>query len=222
MSTDQPTSGQLASFDQTHAAWSASLDNVIDAYRCELADGQSREISMAGLSQWLSATMATVALAEHLAVAVARLLEAHAAPAAAFRDGEAEGRRQATEGWEREWSLNGPAFSGLVGDEQRVRQWAATNPELAVVSRLVGPWEPAEQAPAVSPRSARGLMVGNGMRRVPGNETIALNCDECGELECEHRCPKHGRGLPCRTCDEPAPAEGEALGVTDEQAGDGR
>jgi len=77
---DQPTAEQLASFDQTHAAWSASLDVVIDSYRCELADGQNREISMAGLSQWLSATMDAGALAEHLAVAVDRLHHAEAKP----------------------------------------------------------------------------------------------------------------------------------------------
>ena len=77
---DQPTAEQHASFDQTHAAWSASLDVVIDSYRCELADGQNREISMAGLSQWLSATMDAGALAEHLAVAVDRLHHAEAKP----------------------------------------------------------------------------------------------------------------------------------------------
>lgn len=58
----------------------------------------------------------------------------------------AEGRRQAIEGWDREWSLNGSAFTGLSGDEARIRGLAAANPELTVVSRLVGKWEPAEQS----------------------------------------------------------------------------
>ncbi len=208
---DQPTTEQLASFNQTHAAWSASLDVVIDTFRAELADGQNREISMAGLSQWLSATMDSGALAEHLAVAVGRLYDAHAAPAAAFRDGVAEGRRQATEGyepmraavsgvkrlnrpmieqlrraaadtssnwdvtatvyppsardlvalvdallavaeqptegWGREWCVRLP--DGLLepDDERYVRAHAqAEGPHGTVVSRLVGPWEPAEQA----------------------------------------------------------------------------
>jgi hypothetical protein len=70
-----------------------------------------------------------------------------------------EGRRQATEGWEREWGARGAdgwVFGVEDGEgEQRARAvaaWPKDRPS-TVVSRLVGPWEPAEQtqAPGLQP-----------------------------------------------------------------------
>ena len=69
---------------------------------------------------------------------------------ATWQRGVAEGRRQATEGWDREWGLalyGHPAHCVL--NEHAARGIAAGAPEDAqakVVSRFVGPWEAAEQA----------------------------------------------------------------------------
>ena len=61
--------------------------------------------------------------------------------------GIAEGLRQATEGWEREWGNDSPKFLAVrrTREEAEARDRKALNPSLVVVSRLVGPWEPAEQ-----------------------------------------------------------------------------
>lgn len=60
--------------------------------------------------------------------------------------GEADGRRQATEGWERGFGIRYP--DGVVIDmsESAAREIAYRQPSRTVVSRLVGPWEPAEEA----------------------------------------------------------------------------
>lgn len=66
---------------------------------------------------------------------------------AAYERGVAEGRRQATEGWEREWGVRSPAGSVEVRrDERGARRLASYHEGARPVSRLVGPWEPAEQA----------------------------------------------------------------------------
>jgi hypothetical protein len=69
-----------------------------------------------------------------------------------FDAGVAEGLRQATEGWEREWGVD-LADGGDIwcsANEPAARQVAAhhASPRARVVSRLVGPWEPAEQRKA--------------------------------------------------------------------------
>jgi hypothetical protein len=64
----------------------------------------------------------------------------------AYQRGLADGRAQATEGWEREWAV---AFADKTwppnDSEQSARTFAALYADGQVVSRLVGPWEPAEQ-----------------------------------------------------------------------------
>lgn len=70
---------------------------------------------------------------------------------AEFERGVAEGRRQATEGWERQWGVELPPLFGdeagvhLCEDEALAHHVALREPESRVVSRLVGPWEPTEQ-----------------------------------------------------------------------------
>jgi hypothetical protein len=65
----------------------------------------------------------------------------------AHHEGIAEGRRQATKGWEREWGVaHGPGRLPDRGDDEvTARRLASYSPERRVVSRLVGPWETAER-----------------------------------------------------------------------------
>lgn len=209
MQPDQPTPDQLAGFDQTLAALSANLDLLIDMYRAELADGQHPDISLAGLAEWLRANHDVAELAEHLAAAVRRLVEAHAAPAAAYHDGYddgvRQGRRQATEGWEREWSVRYEPDGYVHGGKFTEAGAKARAAELdgTVVSRLVGPWETAEQPD-------------------PCCDLHGRNCEQGGE-ECCWRCTEayhfrigHG-GVPCSNPDlsgddaaeQPKPARGD-------------
>jgi len=84
-----------------------------------------------------------------------------------FDAGVAAGRRQATEGWEREWGvtsgdgdprgINGGPL-GLRDSEEDAQRMAARVAGRTVVSRLVGPWEPAEQTQPTT--HARGCMCG--------------------------------------------------------------
>lgn len=64
-----------------------------------------------------------------------------------WSQGIAEGRRQATEGWDREWGVqflpDGHVFA--ADDEAEAHNTANRDVQRFVVSRLVGPWEPAEQ-----------------------------------------------------------------------------
>lgn len=87
---------------------------------------------------------------------VARLIREEA-----YERGLAEGRRQATEGWRREWgaSFNNGASTWVSTDEDAARQLAARydSPTVTVVSRLVGPWEPTEQAEPVREGEALGV-----------------------------------------------------------------
>lgn len=70
---DEITPGQVASFDQAHAAVAGSLDTLIEMYRAEVADGEPRSLTIVGLGEWLRVNFTHDALAEHLTVAVARL-----------------------------------------------------------------------------------------------------------------------------------------------------
>jgi hypothetical protein len=62
------------------------------------------------------------------------------------------GLREATEGWEREWAV---AFTDKTwppnDSEQSARTFAALYADGRVVSRLVGPWEPAPAVNAEQP-----------------------------------------------------------------------
>ena len=67
----------------------------------------------------------------------------------AYQDGKGDGRRQATAGWGREWQMEMPQpGAGWISiAESQVGIYAG----LTRRSRLVGPWEPVEQAePALS------------------------------------------------------------------------
>jgi hypothetical protein len=69
--------------------------------------------------------------------------------AAIFNAGRERGLREATEGWEREWGLDlhGRGASCVLS-ERDARGIAAGCPDhlkAEVFSRLVGPWEPADQ-----------------------------------------------------------------------------
>lgn len=70
--TDQPTPGQLANFDQSHAQASEIIDNLIGAHREELAE-HNRAISLAGLATYLERESDLRSIAQLLAVAVDRL-----------------------------------------------------------------------------------------------------------------------------------------------------
>lgn len=60
--------------------------------------------------------------------------------------GIAEGLRQATEGWEREWGVSADAGVYVYPDQRAARETSLHSDwGRPVVSRLVGPWEPAEQ-----------------------------------------------------------------------------
>lgn len=63
--------------------------------------------------------------------------------------GIAKGRRQATEGWKREWGVRGPGGGVEIRrNEDSARRLVvryAIDEDVRAVSRLVGPWETAEQ-----------------------------------------------------------------------------
>jgi hypothetical protein len=66
----------------------------------------------------------------------------------AYQRGLADGRAQATEGWRREWAMDlGLKGAPLHpwGSEAEARRGAKARAGRTAVSRLVGPWEPAEQ-----------------------------------------------------------------------------
>lgn len=95
----------------------------------------------------------------------------------AYERGGVAGRRQATEVWEREWGVDLYGRGAhCVLNEHAARGIAAGAPEDAqakVASRLVGPWEAAEQAggpdsPAAKMRSLRAHPHGS-----------ACICDDC-------------------------------------------
>lgn len=70
--TPEPTPGQLADFDQSHAQGSEIIDNLIEAHREEIAD-YNRAISIAGLATYLERESDLRSLAQLLAIAVDRL-----------------------------------------------------------------------------------------------------------------------------------------------------
>jgi hypothetical protein len=66
--------------------------------------------------------------------------------AALWEAGVAEGRRQATEGWERQWAVemvDGPPYQ--VDDEDHARWHVDRGYTTGVLYRLVSPWKAAEQ-----------------------------------------------------------------------------
>lgn len=67
---------------------------------------------------------------------------------ALWQAGIAEGLRQATEGWDREWLVNHPPYGGAdtFVTEGSAREEAARVGRPVFV-RLVGPWEPAAEQP---------------------------------------------------------------------------
>jgi hypothetical protein len=68
---------------------------------------------------------------------------------AAYERGGAEGRRQATEGWERQWAVAHVDGGWVYPYESEVEARAHCRVDWHhVVSRLVGPWEPAGQTQA--------------------------------------------------------------------------
>lgn len=82
---------------------------------------------------------------------------------AAFRDGRHLGLREATEGWEREWGVDLHGRGGhCVMDEHAARGIAAEcrdrldHLEPKVLSRLVDPWEPADQPEPAREEADRG------------------------------------------------------------------
>jgi hypothetical protein len=70
--SDEPAPEQVAAFDQIHAQIAESLDALIQGYRQEVAQA-NRDITVAGLAEYLLRNMAPAAMAEHLAIAVDRL-----------------------------------------------------------------------------------------------------------------------------------------------------
>lgn len=72
--SDDPTPGQLADFDQSHAQGSEIIDNLIIAHRGELAE-HSRAISIAGLAAYLEQQSNLASVAQLLAIAVDRLAD---------------------------------------------------------------------------------------------------------------------------------------------------
>ncbi len=67
---------------------------------------------------------------------------------ATWQSAVAEGRRQATEGWEREWGYTWGERKAAAWcrSEADARRFAALDLTRTVVSRLVGPWEHASRA----------------------------------------------------------------------------
>lgn len=69
---------------------------------------------------------------------------------AALQTANEQGRRQATEGWDREWGLAMHGHPGQCVLNEHAARGIAADPtapaDTKVLSRLVGPWEPAEQA----------------------------------------------------------------------------
>lgn len=108
-------------------------------------------------------------------------------------EGVAEGRRQATEGWEREWAVELPDGARYDADDlEDARQCALRGDQpREIVSRLVGPWEP-----------------DLGEADWPGHQNFTLL--PCIKIEGPH--PKHTwshRGEPCEghVCPGDPPAE---------------
>lgn len=69
------TPEQVAEFDQTHAAISASLDLLVDAYRTLIAAGEPRDLLVASQGEYLRLHFDHDSLTEHLTVAIQRLAE---------------------------------------------------------------------------------------------------------------------------------------------------
>lgn len=120
--------------------------------------------------------------AEELRAQRAQLAQLRDERDAAHAAGVAAGRRQATEGWKREWGVE-VSGGGVTrcGDEGGAR-WVAEHEGGRVVSRLVGSWEPAEVTSPLEPL----------IRIVPGAPSDTLlfvgqrRDDECRRGVCDH------------------------------------
>jgi hypothetical protein len=237
--SDQPEPHQTASFDQTHAAIAANLDDLGTMYAEQLAEGHNAGLTMAGLAVWLlnASNLDASGLADHLAVSVQRLHDARREQQAAHERGVAEGRRQATEGWEREWGLALHGHPGQCVLNEHAARGIAADPtapaDTKVLSRLVGPWEPAEQA---APSCTCPQLDVTTLLEKPGSQTVkgySASCPVCPnpyakteQAEGGARCSKcSGPLTSCAKCAEPAQC-GELLcaGCTPdvEQDGDDR
>jgi len=75
----KPQPIEMAHFDQAHAAASQTLDDLIAIHRDELAaPGETREVSIVGLSVFLLGGSDAESLATLLAIAVDRLADQEA------------------------------------------------------------------------------------------------------------------------------------------------
>jgi len=221
MQPDQPTPDQLASFDQTFAELGANLDALLDTFGAMVTDGEQPDLATAGMAQWLFVNHDAATLGEHLAAAVRRL---HDRERAAYERGLAEGRRQATEGWEREhlWGVvldHGDEPQYKCGSEEDARSFALTRPGSRVVrqttARLVGPWEPAEQPEPVKilsyhygPEPGAMWCYGCGGRVYTFDGHAVCGCGaqlcespaDCGDDACPYRPASGGVVEPVCTC----------------------
>lgn len=122
-----------------------------------------------------------------------------------YEEGLAEGRRQATEGWERSWGVDTP--SGPIGcdDEEDARGYAALPGWGHVVSRLVGPWEPVEQPDPITPEVYAEYFP----ERDDAGEPLAVEqpdafvvlVDQDGRCGCCRGTGEHPCGHECDSCD---------------------
>lgn len=121
----------------------------------------------------------------------------------AYWRGHELGRRQATEGWDRQWGVRGDGGGVEVrlSEESAHRFARRFEPdEATVVSRLVGPWEPAEEPYALVDSEGRcGCCNGVGDHRC-GHECDS--CDGSGRNPDSPVC-RLPHGADC-TCAEPA------------------
>lgn len=113
------------------------------AYQRGLAAGQAERDQLRRLHE------ATEAALEHAEQYARDLQDDGVLTEEAREQGIAEGRRQATEGLAREWGVElSDEDEGRVwpaDDEADAREYVVRVPSHRVVSRLVGPWETAEQ-----------------------------------------------------------------------------
>ncbi|GAA2346790.1 hypothetical protein [Dactylosporangium salmoneum] len=161
-----PTPPERSQFTPTDDA-EGMLQDVIDWGRLADIDAARRILlrfaatDPAGhlpLTAEQAATLVVDAIAEQIharGIAEGRRLRADEIDAltrGAYADGLGDGHSQATEGWEREWGTVGDGWAYPARSEKAARDVTRYSQGGATVSRLVGPWEPAEQ-----PQPARAI-----------------------------------------------------------------